>query len=191
MANAAAKAATGYAARLLTPSGDSRGDTLQLTGAANVNDLSVLNLLNMSNDATVQVSNISNLLVTGPGSVSISGTSACVLVGDTFNQTFTGGPGNDVLGGGGGNDVLYGGAGKDTFLLGGTGRVTIGDFAAGDVMKFNIPGVNSLATLLTHMTSSKPDSQSMTYAFDTGLSVTLVGITLSTVFTADMFAFGA
>ena len=190
-ASAAAKAATSYAARLLTPSGDSRGDALQLTGAANVNDLSVLNLLNMNNDAMVQVSNISNLLVTGPGSVSINGTSACVLVGDTFNQTLTGGPGNDVLGGGGGNDVLYGGAGKDTFLLWGTGRVTIGDFAAGDVMKFNIPGVNSLATLLPHMTSSKPDSQGMTYAFDTGLSVTLVGATPSTVFTADMFAFGA
>ena len=149
------------------------------------------NLLNMNNDAMVQVSNISNLLVTGPGSVSINGTSASVLVGDTFNQTLTGGPGNDVLGGGGGNDVLYGGAGKDTFLLWGTGRVTIGDFAAGDVMKFNIPSVNSLATLLTHMTSSKPDSQGMTYAFDTGLSVTLVGATPSTVFTADMFAFGA
>ena len=190
-ASAAAKAATSYAARLLTPAGDSRGESLQLTGVATVNDLSVLNLLNLSNDATVQVSNISNLLVAGPGSVSVSGTSACVLVGDTFNQTLTGGPGNDVLGGGGGNDVLYGGAGKDTFLLGGTGRVTIGDFAAGDVMKFNIPGVTSLATLLPRITSSKLDSQGVTYELDTGLSVCLVGKTLSTVFTADMFAFGA
>jgi Ca2+-binding RTX toxin-like protein len=114
-----------------------------------------------------------------------------VLVADTFNQTLLGGFGNDVLSGGGGYDVLYGGAGKDTFLLGAAGHVTLGDFASGDVMKFNIPGVKSLADLISHVIDSVEDSQGVTYALDTGLNVTLVGKTFATVYTADMFAFGA
>ncbi len=188
---AAAKAASTYAARLLTPSGDPQGDSLQLAGTANVNDFSVLNLFNLTNDAAVQVSNISNLVVAGPGSVKVAGTSAHVLMGDTFNQSMVGGAGNDVLSGGGGYDVLFGGAGKDTFLLGAAGHVTLGDFAAGDVMKFNVPGVKSLSDLVSHVVGTSADSQGVTYALDNGLTITLLGKTLSTVYTADMFAFGA
>lgn len=188
---AAAKAASTYAARLLTPSGDPQGDSLQLTGTANVNDFAVLNLFNLTNDAAVQVSNISNLVVAGPGSVKVAGTSAHVLMGDTFNQNMVGGAGNDVLSGGGGYDVLFGGAGKDTFLLGAAGHVTLGDFAAGDVMKFNVPGVKSLSDLVSHVVGTSADGQGVTYALDNGFTITLMGKTLSTVYTADMFAFGA
>lgn len=190
-ANSAAKAAAVYAARLLTPAGDPQGDTLQLVGSTTVNDFSVLNLFNLTSDAAVQISNISNLLIAGPGSLNVAGSAGSVLVADTFNQTLLGGSGNDVLSGGGGYDVLYGGAGKDTFLLGAAGHVTLGDFATGDVMKFNLPGVKSLADLVSHVTGSFEDSTGVTYALDTGLNVTLMGKTLTSVYTADMFAFGA
>lgn len=190
-ASAAAKAAATYAARLITPAGDPQGDTLQLVGTSAVNDFSVLNLFNLANDAVVQVSNISNLVVAGPGSVTVAGSTASAMVGDTFNQSMVGGSGNDVLSGGGGYDVLYGGAGKDTFLLGAPGHVTLGDFAAGDVMKFNMPGVKSLADLVSHVVGTSADSQGVTYALDNGLTITLMGKTLSSVYTADMFAFGA
>jgi hypothetical protein len=189
--SSSAKAAAIYAARLLTPAGDPQGDTLQLVGSTTVNDFSVLNLFNLPSDAAVQIGNISNLVIVGPGSVNVSGSAGSVLVADTFNQTLLGGFGNDVLSGGGGYDVLYGGAGKDTFLLGAAGHVTLGDFASGDVMKFNIPGVKSLADLISHVIDSVEDSQGVTYALDTGLNVTLVGKTFATVYTADMFAFGA
>ena len=189
--SASAKAAAIYAARLLTPAGDPQGDTLQLVGSTTVNDFSVLNLFNLASDAAVQISNISNLVIAGPGSVNVAGSAGSVLVADTFNQTLLGGSGNDVLSGGGGYDVLYGGAGKDTFLLGAAGHVTLGDFASGDVMKFNIPGVKSLADLVSHVTGSFEDSQGVTYALDTGLNVTLMGKTLTSVYTSDMFAFGA
>jgi len=190
-ANSAAKAAAVYAARLLTPAGDPQGDTLQLVGSTTVNDFSVLNMFNLTSDAAVQISNISNLLIAGPGSLNVAGSAGSVLVADTFNQTLLGGSGNDVLSGGGGYDVLYGGAGKDTFLLGAAGHVTLGDFATGDVMKFNLPGVKSLADLVSHVTGSFEDSTGVTYALDTGLNVTLMGKTLTSVYTADMFAFGA
>lgn len=189
--SSAAKAAATYATRLITPSGDSQGHTLQLAGSNTVNDFSVLNLFNFANDATVQVSNISNLVVAGPGNVNVAGSAASVLVGDTFNQTMVGGSGNDVLSGGGGYDVLYGGAGKDTFLLGAAGHVTLGDFAPGDVMKFNVSGVKSLADLVSHVVGTSVDSQGVTYALDNGLTITLIGKTLSSVYTTDMFAFGA
>ena len=190
-ANSAAKAAAVYAARLLTPAGDPQGDTLQLVGSTTVNDFSVLNLFNLTSDAAVQISNISNLVIAGPGSLNVAGSAGSVLVADTFNQTLLGGSGNDVLSGGGGYDVLYGGSGKDTFLLGAAGHVTLGDFASGDVMKFNIPGVKSLADLVSHVTGSFEDSTGVTYALDTGLNVTLMGKTLTSVYTSDMFAFGA
>jgi Ca2+-binding RTX toxin-like protein len=156
-----------------------------------VNDFSVLNLFNLTSDAAVQISNISNLVLVGPGSVNVAGSAGSVLVADTFNQTLLGGSGNDVLSGGGGYDVLYGGSGKDTFLLGAAGHVTLGDFASGDVMKFNIPGVKSLADLVSHVTGSFEDSTGVTYALDMGLNVTLMGKTLTSVYTSDMFAFGA
>jgi Ca2+-binding RTX toxin-like protein len=189
--SASAKAAAIYAARLLTPAGDPQGDTLQLVGSTTVNDFSVLNLFNLTSDAAVQISNISNLVIAGPGSVNVAGSAGSVLVADTFNQTLLGGSGNDVLSGGGGYDVLYGGSGKDTFLLGAAGHVTLGDFASGDVMKFNIPGVKSLADLVSHVTGSFEDSTGVTYALDMGLNVTLMGKTLTSVYTSDMFAFGA
>lgn len=189
--NAAAKAAATYAARLMTPAGDPQGDTLQLVGTSTVNDFSVLNLFNLANDAVVQVGNISNLVVAGPGRVTVAGSTGSTLVGDTFNQSLIGGSGNDVISGGGGFDVLYGGAGKDTFLLGVPGHVTLGDFAAGDVMKFNLPGVKSLSDLVSHVVGTSADSQGVTYALDNGLTISLMGKTLSSVYTADMFAFGA
>jgi Ca2+-binding RTX toxin-like protein len=121
----------------------------------------------------------------------VAGSTGSTLVGDTFNQSLIGGSGNDVISGGGGFDVLYGGAGKDTFLLGVPGHVTLGDFAAGDVMKFNMPGVKSLSDLVSHVVGASADSQGVTYALDNGLTISLMGKTLSTVYTADMFAFGA
>jgi hypothetical protein len=48
-----------------------------------------------------------------------------------------------------------------------------------------------LADLVSHVTGSFEDSTGVTYALDTGLYVTLMGKTLTSVYTSDMFAFGA
>ncbi|WP_165769471.1 beta strand repeat-containing protein [Arboricoccus pini] len=49
-----------------------------------------------------------------------------VVIGTTYSDTLSGGPGNDTLDGNGGSDVLQGGAGNDTYLLDAT-RATRGE----------------------------------------------------------------
>jgi Ca2+-binding RTX toxin-like protein len=130
-------------------------------------------------------------MAVGPGRIKVIGDQPTTVVGDMFNQTILGGAGNDVLGSGGGNDVLRGGAGLDTFLLGGAGHVTIDDYTAGDVMKFNVFGVNSLAQLASQVTYAAQDAQGVTFRIGADLTVTLTGLSLSSNYTDAMFAFGA
>lgn len=57
------------------------------------------------------------------------------ITGNANANTIIGGSGNDYLYGGAGNDALTGGAGKDTFAYAAnTGKDTISDYAAGDVL---------------------------------------------------------
>lgn len=178
------------ATRLITPVGDAANLNLSLAGLAQERDFSVLNLFNLNPGAGVTVDNLSHLMVVGPGQVTATG-AATYLAADGNNQTLSGGAGNDVIRGGGGTDVVTGGAGRDTFVIGTHGHLTLKDFTADDVMQFAIPGVRSLSDLVSRVTAGFADAQSVSYTFDTGLVVTLVGKTPSSVYTAEMFAFSA
>ena len=114
-----------------------------------------------------------------------------MCIRDRFNQTLVGGSANDTIGGGGGTDVLYGGLGQDTFLLGAAGNVTVGDYTPGDVLKFNVFGVNNLAQLAAKVTRVTENAQGVTFTIGTDLNVTLTGIPLNYTFTDAMFAFGS
>jgi len=179
------------AARLFSPTGNGMQQTVALKGSSAVNDFAVVNMHGLSNAAGVQVEQLSCVMAAGPGRVTVSGSEPVTLVSDIFNQTLVGGGGNDVIGGGGGNDVLYGGAGKDTFLLGAAGRVTVGDFTAGDVIRFNLFGVSSLAQLAAKVTSASQDTQGVTFTLGKDLTVTLTGLYLDSNYTDAMFSFGA
>lgn len=183
-------AANVYAARLFTPIGAAAAQNLGLTGRTEENDFSVLNLFNLTTSAGLTVDNLSQLLVVGPGKVTANG-GAIYLAADGNNQTLIGGSGNDVIKGGGGKDVVAGGAGQDTFVIGAHGHITVNDFSASDVMHFEIPGVSNLTELVSRVTAGYADAQSVTYTLDTGLMVTLVGKTTSSVYTPEMFAFSA
>jgi Ca2+-binding RTX toxin-like protein len=179
------------AARLFSPTGNGAQQTVALKGASGVNDFAVVNMHGLSNAFGVQVELLSSVMAAGPGRVTVAGSEPVTLIADMFHQTLVGGSGNDVIGGGGGIDVLFGGAGQDTFLLGAAGSVTIGDFSAGDVMRFNVFGVGSLAQLAAKVTKSSQDAQGVTFTVGTDLTVTLTGLSLSTNYTDAMFAFGA
>lgn len=179
------------ATRLFVPSGNAGFDNVALKGSGNTSDFAVVTMHSLTNAAEVQIDQLSSVMAVGPGRIKVIGDQPTTVVGDMFSQTILGGAGNDVLGGGGGNDVLRGGAGKDTFLLGGAGHVTIDDYTAGDVMKFNVFGVNSLAQLASQVTYATQDAQGVTFRIGADLNVTLTGLSLSSNYTDAMFAFGA
>lgn len=179
------------ATRLFVPSGNAAFDNVALKGSGNTSDFAVVTMHSLTNAAEVQVDQLSSVMAVGPGRIKVIGDQPTTVVGDMFNQTIWGGAGNDVLGSGGGNDVLRGGAGLDTFLLGGAGHVTIDDYTAGDVMKFNVFGVNSLAQLASQVTYAAQDAQGVTFRIGADLTVTLTGLSLSSNYTDAMFAFGA
>jgi hypothetical protein len=179
------------ATRLFVPSGNAAFDNVALKGSANTSDFAVVTMHSLTNAAEVQVDQLSSVMAVGPGRIKVIGDLPTTVVGDMFNQTILGGAGNDVLGSGGGSDVLRGGAGQDTFLLGGAGQVTIDDYTPGDVMKFNVFGVNSLAQLASQVTYAAQNAQGVTFRIGADLTVTLTGLSLSSNYTDAMFAFGA
>ena len=179
------------ATRLFVPSGNAAFDNVALKGSANTSDFAVVTMHSLTNAAEVQVDQLSSVMAVGPGRIKVIGDLPTTVVGDMFNQTILGGAGNDVLGSGGGTDVLRGGAGQDTFLLGGAGQVTIDDYTPGDVMKFNVFGVNSLAQLASQVTYAAQNAQGVTFRIGADLNVTLTGLSLSSNYTDAMFAFGA
>ena len=138
-------------------------------------DLAVLNLNGLQTPPTVQVSNLTNVLVMGSGSVTNTGTQSINLIGDTTKQTLVGGPGNDFISGGGGVDTLTGGGGQDTFYFGAPGAVTITDFNASDKMMFNMFGVKSFIDLANSVTNVVDNAQGVTYTLNGNLQVTIVG----------------
>lgn len=179
------------AVRLFSPSGNASQQTVALKGTSAVSDFAVVNMHGLTNSAGVQVEQFSAVMAAGPGKVTVTGDQASTVVGDMFNQTIIGGLGNDTLGGGGGADTLIGGSGQDTFLLNASGLVTIGDFSQGDVMKFNVFGVSSLAQLAAKVTRATENAQGVTFTIGTDLTVTLTGMSLTSNYTDAMFAFGA
>jgi methionine-rich copper-binding protein CopC len=179
------------AVRLFSPAGNAGLQAVAIKGSATVNDLAVVNMHGLSNSSGVQIEQLSSVMAAGSGTVTVVGEQPSTVVGDMFNQTIVGGSGNDTIGGGGGNDVLFGGAGQDTFLLGSSGQVTVGDYTPGDVMKFNVFGVNSLAQLAASVTRASENSQGVTFTIGADLTVTLTGLSLNSNYTDAMFAFGA
>jgi hypothetical protein len=76
-------------------------------------------------------------------------------------------------------------------LLGAAGNVTVGDFSAGDVMRFNVFGVSSLAQLAAKVTRVSQDAEGVSFTIGSDLTVTLTGLSVSTNFIDAMFTFGA
>ena len=152
-------------------------------------DLAVLNLNAMQSATTVQVNNLSNVLVMGAGTVTNAGTKAMNLIGDTSNQTLMGGPGNDFIGGGGGVDTLTGGGGIDTFYFGAPGWVTITDFTTNDKMMFNMFGVKTFQDLCNSVTNVIDNVQGVTYTINGNLQITVVGYHASSNWSAVTFMF--
>ena len=61
---------------------------------------------------------LENLTLTGSGAINVAGnTLDNVLTGNSANNTLTGGAGNDTLDGGLGNDTMVGGTGNDTYIV--------------------------------------------------------------------------
>ena len=97
-----------------------------------------------------------------------------------------GGDGGDTLIGGGGNDQLFGEAGADSFIyLSGGGSDTIGDFTAGDALRFE--GAEFTATDIQFTQNGTETVVSFTGAAATPFTLTGVdadlfdGYTVSTV----------
>ena len=150
------------------------------TGQAGANpELMVFVMSALSPNKTLVLKGVEAALIAGSGTVRIDGDRAGFLAGDVANQALVGGGGNDTLMGGGGNDTLTGGVGNDVFALSALqGNLTITDFdVAHDKLVFNIPGINGIADAALHFTGLTQDAGSSTLHFDTGSSVTLVGVT--------------
>jgi Ca2+-binding RTX toxin-like protein len=103
-----------------------------------------------------------------------------VVRGNSAANTLSGLAGNDTLEGKGGNDTLTGGVGIDTFLFRpGSGQDRITDWQDGtDRLDFT-----GFGTARPTITQSGADT---VVAFSTGETVTLAGVSASTVTTADM-----
>jgi Ca2+-binding RTX toxin-like protein len=75
--------------------------------------------------ATVPLTNIENLTLTGTTAISGTGNAGDnILTGNSANNTLNGGAGKDTLIGGAGKDTLIGGAGNDTYIVDSTDIIT-------------------------------------------------------------------
>ena len=107
--------------------------------------------------------------------------------GDDF---LYGDAGNDTIYGNEGNDTLNGGSGSDRFIFGvGDGQDTIADFTRGTdtIVLSSGLGVSSFTQVLTKATQA---SNGVLITFNTGTTLTLTGITLSTLSERD-FSFSS
>ena len=98
--------------------------------------------------------------------------------GGSGHDTIVGSSGDDVIVGGLQNDRMFGGAGQDMFLFGiGSGIDVIGDFSAGDALRFDGAGF-SLDNLLIEQ-----HGNSVTIRFDgvQGIKVTLNDVNIEDI----------
>ena len=138
-------------------------------------DLAVLNLTAMLQAPTINVSNLSNVEVIGPGNVTNTGKNPINLIGDNTNQTLSGGSGNDFISAGGGVKTLTGGGGVNTFYFGAPVNATITDFTPSDKLMFNILGVRNFSDLCSRVTNGMDSIQGVTYTLNGNLQITIVG----------------
>jgi beta-glucanase (GH16 family) len=78
-------------------------------------------------------------------------------IGNGLNNLITGSAANDILVAGTATSVLTGGGGNDLFVLDRAGSVAITDFAAGDVVKLDLPQFHDLNDLRGAMAELGPD----------------------------------
>ncbi|GAA0745885.1 hypothetical protein GCM10009107_12770 [Ideonella azotifigens] len=93
--------------------------------------------------------NVENITVLGSNALQVTGnTLANVLTGNVANDTLMGGNGNDTLDGGAGVDSLVGGGGNDVYMVDTTGDVVAEDASAGtDTIRTTV----TLSSLITNM----------------------------------------
>ena len=175
--------------KVMSFNGDTQGKSIQVQENALQSDIVVLNLLGLQNNVSVDTKNIKNLMVVGPGKVSAVVNNGVNLVGDSMDQTLVGGPGNDFFSGGGGNDVLTGGGGKDTFVISGSGKITITDPLPSYVLLFNMFGVKNTSDLIKSITSVQDSPYGISYTLLNNLTISLAGIHGNAPFTDSMFQF--
>jgi len=165
----------------------------------------VVQSLVMDSTSTVQIIGATAVVATGGGTVEIgggvAGQAGTLVAGDTSDQTFIGGLGADTMIGGAGNDSIVGGAG-DTIGFNAAGNTSISGF--GDESSSNGPldvefyfqfeGINNVVDVNSHIThvlgmeTAGTANEQITYVFDTGMTVTLVGVTADQVL-AEMVTF--
>lgn len=159
-----------------------------LTGAnAAAGEVIAVNTAGLGAKQQLVLENMERVVIVHGADVAISGSKASFVAGDNADQKVTGGSGADTLVGGGGNDTLIGGVGADAFGVVGSGTLTLGDFSgsSGDRLKFNIDGVTTIAQLKALITNVQEDANGLTIAFNTGMTISLVGLKNSDL-TADM-----
>lgn len=108
-----------------------------------------------------------------------------LITGNAIGNVLLGGTGNDTLDGGAGQDILWGQAGADTFLIRkGTGLDIIADFTPGlDQLDLRSYGFKTTDSALARMTQVGSD---ISVALDTGDSLILMGVKLTSLGTADL-----
>lgn len=161
---------------------------LDMSGSAS-NEVFAINLAN-ANGKNVVAKGLEAAVVAGPGSFQVDGTLNTRVVGDMADQKITGGAGKDTLVGGGGHDTLIGGAGADVIGFTALGNYTLTDFnkVEGDKLAFSMAGISSVADLAKHLTGVTDTSSGVTFKFDGGASITLVGVHASDI-TTDLIKF--
>jgi len=134
----------------------------------------VLSAVSFNLDTAAEVRFVENLLLTGPGNISVTGNALNnlltgnagqnVLSGRGGSDTLNGEAGNDTLNGGDNSDTMTGGNGADTFVFaGGFGNDRITDFNTGllgEVIDLSgVAAIISFADLTAnHLTQSGADT---------------------------------
>ena len=158
---------------------------------SNTINAALIDIFNLDDGSTVNVENISKVLLAGAGNLVVSDDTNTFVNADATNQMIAGGEGNDTLIGGGGTDTLVGGSGDDTFGFDAIGNVTINDFGAGDKFVFENSTLNSLDDLADILISAEDVDGNAVYTFETGetdTTITVVGVSVADI-TAGMIEF--
>ncbi len=177
--------------------------TLDLSKVENVIQVLDLSASTGISDTKVIINHAKAVLAIGSATIEIIGKQGTIVAGDDANQLIIGGLGADTLMGGGGNDSIVGGQ-DDTFGFNSTdGKISIDGLSVfSDFTKANstfdfskdIFGVSTVGELNSNINSVLgmetwgTADEYTTYVFQSGLEITLTGVTADEV-TAEMVAF--
>jgi Ca2+-binding RTX toxin-like protein len=109
------------------------------------------------------------------------------LTGDDTANTLVGDDGNNIIDGLGGDDTLTGGLGNDTFVFAdGSGNDRITDFQAGDLL--DMRRMTTIATAADVLAAASQVGADTRIEFDTGDTITLEGVEVSSLTTENVLA---